>query len=313
MRISQLRSFATIAQLENLSQAAEYLHVSQSSLSKSLALLEEEMGASLFTRNGRKLILNAAGARMQEFSLMVLQELEYAKDDIRLLSTGAEVRLKIGTAGGIDRLSECIAAFRKEHPGTEFELSGNIEGEEYLDINEYDMLIYPDGREYEKYTGYPLYEEHYLLAVPAEHPLAGLPLVRLRALSGQDVIFLRTGRNRVEYPFRICGALALTFSSQIFADSREIHRQLIAEGVGVGFAASGSASFYRNEPGIRLIPVQDQKLTRKMMVCFRKDKYLSVTAKMFKGFVLNFFHVQNEQLHNKQLQNEQLQNEQIIH
>ena len=116
MRILQLRYFATIAQLENVSQAAKHLHVSQSSLSKSLALLEEEMGASLFTRNGRKLTLNAAGARMQEFALMVLQELDYAKDDIRLLSTGAKARIRIGTAGGTDRLSECVAAFRKEHP-----------------------------------------------------------------------------------------------------------------------------------------------------------------------------------------------------
>ena len=294
MRISQLRYFATIAQLENLSQAAEHLHVSQSSLSKNLALLEDEAGASLFTRNGRKLTLNAAGARMQEFALMVLQELEYAKDDIRLLSTGAEVRLRIGTAGGTDRLSECIAAFRREHPETEFEISGNIEGEEHLDINEYDMLIYPDGRGYEKYTGYPLYEEHYLLAVPAGNPLAKLPFVRLRALSGQDLIFLRSGRNRVEYPFQVCGALALSFSSQNFADSRELHRQLIAEGMGVGFVPSGSAAFYQHEVGIRLVPVQEGKLTRKMKVCFRREKYLSEMAKQFKEFVLEFFQVRDE-------------------
>ena len=295
MRILQLRYFATIAQLENVSQAAKHLHVSQSSLSKSLALLEEEMGASLFTRTGRKLTLNAAGARMQEFALMVLQELDYAKDDIRLLSTGAKARIRIGTAGGTDRLSECVAAFRKEHPETEFELSGSIEGDGHLDINEYDMLIYPDGWGYEKYTGYPLYEEHYLLAVPAEHPLAKFPLVRLKALSGQNLIFLRSGRNHAEYPFQICGALAISFSSQSFVDSRELHRQLIAEGAGIGFVPSGSAAFYRHDAGIRLVPVQDRKLTRKMMVCFRKEKHLSETAKKFKGFVLDFFTVQTEQ------------------
>ena len=51
MRIAQLRCFSTIAQLENVSQAAEHLHLSQSSLSKNLATLEEELGAPLFERN----------------------------------------------------------------------------------------------------------------------------------------------------------------------------------------------------------------------------------------------------------------------
>ena len=106
MRIAQLRCFSTIAQLENVSQAAEHLHLSQSSLSKNLATLEEELGAPLFERKGRRLILNPAGARMLEFSNMVLRELGYAMDDIRMLSTGAEARLKIGIAGYCDRLAE---------------------------------------------------------------------------------------------------------------------------------------------------------------------------------------------------------------
>ena len=49
MQIAQLRYFTTIAQLENVSQAAELLHLSQSSLSKNLARLEAEVGAPSLT------------------------------------------------------------------------------------------------------------------------------------------------------------------------------------------------------------------------------------------------------------------------
>ena len=282
MRIAQLRCFATIAQLENVSQAAEYLHLSQSSLSKNLATLEAELGVALFERRGRKLILNPAGVRMLEFSNMVLRELGYAMDDIRMLSTGAEARLKIGTAGYCDHLAECLAAFRKKQPGTEFLLSGDVEDAEHLDINEYDMLIYP------------LYEERYSLAVPSGHPLARQPAVRSKALEGLDVVFLRDGKKYVEFPFQICSALAISFRTQSFADSREIHRQMIAKGLGAGFVPMSCAYFYQGDPAIRLIPIHDKRFTRQMMVCFRREKYLSEMAKAFRDHVLSFFSVETE-------------------
>ena len=67
MRIAQLRCFVTVAQLENMSQAAELLHLSQSSLSKNIATLEEELGTQLFQRKGRSLTLNPAGGRNPRF------------------------------------------------------------------------------------------------------------------------------------------------------------------------------------------------------------------------------------------------------
>ncbi len=293
MRIEQLKCFAAVAQLENVSQAAEYLHLSQSSLSKNLATLEEELGASLFERKGRKLLLNPAGARMLEFSSMVLRELGYAMDDIRLLSTGTKARLRIGTAGCCEGLAECLMAFRKACPEAEFEITGAIEKNRRLDINEYDMLIYPDEREYEKYSGYPLYKESYAAAIPAGHPLAKSPFLSPKALEKQDIVFLRD-REYAEFPFRICAALSLTFGTQCFADTREIHRQMIAAGLCVGFVPVSCAPLYRGDGKIRLIPIHDQRFSRQMMVCFRREKYLSPMAKDFRDFVLEYFSVRPE-------------------
>ncbi len=289
--MTQLRYFVTIARLENISQAAELLHLSQSSLSKSLASLEEELGLPLFHRNGRRLTLNPAGERLLEFSTMALRELDYAVDDMRLLSAGAETRIRIGAAGMSDSLAECLAAFREISPGAEFELTGSIERTERLDINEFDMLIYPAERKYGKLTGYPLYEERYLLAAAARHPLAAKPALRPKALDGQDVVFLRGGHAAEEYPFQICGALALRFRSVSFTDSREFQRQMIADGLCVGFAPASCAAFYRGGGDIRLIPIQDKRFSRQMMVCFRKEKTLSPYVRGFRDFVLDYFSV----------------------
>ncbi len=290
--IAQLRYFTTIAQLENVSQAAQLLHMSQSSLSKNLAKLEAEVGMPLFDRSGKKLTLNAAGARLLEYSTLVLRELEYTLDDMRLLSTGMDSRVKIGTAGTSDRLAVCIAAFHRNHPEAEFDLNSGIECIEHLDINDFDMLIYPAGGKYDKFTGFPFCEDRCCLAVSRSHPLADRASIQPKALDGQDMVFLREGRAYVEYPFRVCSALAVRFRSQCYVDTRELHRQLIASGVCVGFVPESGAALYRADPSLRLIPVQDQRFTRQMMLCFRREKHLSALAREFRDFALEYFGLQ---------------------
>lgn len=293
MRLSQLRCFVTIAQLENMSQAAELLHLSQSSLSKSLASLEEELGMELFQRNGRSLSLNPAGGRFLEYCTMALRELEYAEQDMNLLISEADSRIRIGTAGYCDRLAECLADFRRRMPGTEFDVTGSIESNEHLDISEFDMLIYPDTRKYEKYTGMELYEEHYCLAVNSGHPLAGNTVVQAKDLNGLDMVFLRSGRSGEEYPWQICSALALRFSSVCYTDTRELHHRMIAGGMCAGFVPAGCSGLYRTE-GISLIPVHDRRFNRRMMICFRREKYLTPAVKEFRDHVLTYFGVNRE-------------------
>ena len=99
MNIFQLRYFVSVAQLENISKAADLLHLSQSSLSKSIAKLEAELGMPLFQRSGKHIVLNEQGRRFWEFSSMVLRELEFTIDDMNLLANGFGNKLKVGLCG----------------------------------------------------------------------------------------------------------------------------------------------------------------------------------------------------------------------
>lgn len=289
VNIFQLRYFTTVAQLENLSRAADLLHLSQSSLSKGIARLEAELGMPLFDRKGKKITLNAQGARFLECSNVILRELEFAVDDMNLLATGSDSKIKIGIAGTSTQMVACMAAFSRQHPGVEFELNCNIESQEHIDINDFDVLVYPAGIKYDKFTGYYLHDERYFLAVGSDHPLARNVLVLPKDLDGQNFVFVRSGKSYVEYPFRICTALAVRFASQCYVDSRDLHQQMIAAGIAIGFVPEDAASFYQNDRGIRLLPIQDQRFSRTMMICFRREKHLSVLAKTFRNFAIEFF------------------------
>lgn len=61
MDLNSLLYFVTVAKFENMSRASEQLHLSQPALSKSIALLEDNLGVELFDRNGRSIKLNRYG------------------------------------------------------------------------------------------------------------------------------------------------------------------------------------------------------------------------------------------------------------
>lgn len=93
----------------------------------------------------------------------------------------------------------------------------------------------------------------------------------------------------MEHAFRVCSALAVRFRSQCYVDTRELQRQLIASGLYAGFVPESGAALYRGDPGLRLIPIQDQRFTRQMMICFRREKHLSGLARTFRDFALDYF------------------------
>ncbi len=293
MKISQLRYFITIAQLENMSRAAELLHISQSSLSKNIASLEEELGAPLFDRNNKQISLNPAGKLFLQSCNVILQEYQKVQNDIHLLTTGTDNRIRIGSCGSIDRFYSCMAAFKDLHPETEYDLNSSIESASYLDINEYDVLIYPSEPQYDRFTGFDFGTERYLLAVSSTHPLAKDTAISLNMLRGLDFVFLCNGKTFMEYPYNVYTALAIEGASHSFVDTQEMHRQVIASKIAVGFVSENCMDFYTSKK-IRLIPLLDHRFSRKLRLCFKRNKHLSDFGRMFKNFTIDYFSLKEE-------------------
>lgn len=288
MKISQLNYFITIAQLENMSRAAELLHISQSSLSKNIAALETELGTPLFDRNCKQLSLNAAGKRFLKSCNRILHEYQTLRNDIQLMTTGSNTLIKIGCCGSVDKLYSCMAEFKRLHPETEYNLNSSIEDAEYLDINEYDLLVYPSELQYDKFTGFNFCLDHYLLAIPASHPLSKSTAISIKMLNDLDFVFLRHKKSATEHSYKIYQALAVSGASHSFVDSREMHRQMIASGIAVGFVSENCSDFYHSK-NIRLIPLLDHRFSRELKLCFKRDKHLTDFSRSFRDFVLNYF------------------------
>lgn len=91
MTLNQITYFVQVAKLENYRQAADQLHVSQPSLSRSIANLEEELQIDLFEKQGRGVVLTKAGKLFLESANRILDECKAAQTKMSEISTGGGV------------------------------------------------------------------------------------------------------------------------------------------------------------------------------------------------------------------------------
>lgn len=95
MELYQLRYFARAAAYENISMAAQDLHVTQPSISKAVKALEKELQVELMRRNGKYCELTHEGRRFQARILPVLAELDEIPAEIQNRRARKQIRVNV--------------------------------------------------------------------------------------------------------------------------------------------------------------------------------------------------------------------------
>ena len=189
MEIRTLRYFLAVAREENMTRAAEILHVTQPTLSKQLKSLEEELGKKLFTRHSFSIRLTDEGILLRNraedlVSMADKIEQEFVSlDDI----TGGDLYLGLAESFQIRYLAKAIKDFKKNYPTLHYHItSGDTEQiAEKLDKGLLDFLVLaelPDTGKYE-YLAFPE-NDVWGLIIPASDPLAKKENIKVTDLIG---------------------------------------------------------------------------------------------------------------------------------
>ena len=193
MDIRVLRYFLAVAREENISKAAEYLHITQPTLSRQLKELEDELNVSLFTRGKRSITLTDKGMllrkRAEEItSLMDKTEVEFSNLD-NLIS--GDVYIGGGETLAMKILAEVMTDMSEEYPDVRFHLySGSADNVMYrIDkgLLEFGVVIEPaDIRKYEAMR-LP-YTDHYGLIMKKDDPLASMDTIPISMLKDIPIL-----------------------------------------------------------------------------------------------------------------------------
>ena len=189
MEIRTLRYFLAVAREENMTRAAENLHVTQPTLSKQLKSLENELGKKLFTRHSFNIKLTDEGillrSRAEDLVNMAdrIEQEFVALDDI----SGGDLYLGLAESFQIRYLAGVIKEFKLRYPNLHYHItSGDTEQiADKLDKGLLDFLVlaeYPDSRKYD-FIEFPE-ADVWGLVMRNDDPLEKKEAVRVNDLEG---------------------------------------------------------------------------------------------------------------------------------
>ena len=189
MEIRTLRYFLAAAREENMTRAAETLHVTQPTLSKALKALEEELGKKLFTRHSFSIRLTDEGVLLRNraedlVSMADRIEREFLSlDDI----TGGDLYFGLAESFQIRYLARAIHSFKQTYPGLRYHItSGDTEQVlEKLDKGLLDFVVLVETPDAGKYESLVFPEaDVWGLVMPEDDPLAEKKAIRVDDLIG---------------------------------------------------------------------------------------------------------------------------------
>lgn len=154
MELRTLEYFLVVAQEENISRAANVLHITQPTLSRQMKNLEEELDAKLFIR-GKNFELTSAGLLLRERAEEILTLTEKTKNDFERVNEMIGGTITIGSAviGDKSLLSDLMVEFCNQYPKVSFELITGTGPEvtEQIDKGLIDLGLLIEPITYEKY------------------------------------------------------------------------------------------------------------------------------------------------------------------
>lgn len=156
MELRVLKYFLTVAREGNITNAANFLHVTQPTISRQLQSLEDELNAQLFERHQQTITLTNAGMLLRKRAEEILSIVDKTEEDFTSMGdlVGGTVTIGGGESSSIKRLTELIAELQAEYPLIHYDLySGHANNvAERLDKGLLDLGIFMDPVDLSKYN-----------------------------------------------------------------------------------------------------------------------------------------------------------------
>lgn len=199
LELKHLRLIRALAESGNMTRAAEKLYITQSALSQQLKDIENKLGADLFFRTRKRMILTEVGRQLLITAVEVLQSVEQAEHAISMKMKGERGELRIGTQCIFcyKWLPKVMKTFHGRFPNVEIEIGISTDLISELESKKFTMVISGAVPPNENHISIPLFRDQLVCVMPGEHPLAACGFVQLDDFADNNLIsHTDQGRNR---------------------------------------------------------------------------------------------------------------------
>ncbi len=285
MDLNQVNNFVSVAQTLSFSGAARRNGVPQSTVSRHISDLEQELGVKLFYRTKRDVKLTGEGRAFLPYAKELLEISRKAAYVVKQLHEGAQGRLAIATMDTPGRfLAECLREFGRRYPDILVDITYVPVCEPQLDEQEdqYDFHflhrdLLPVGDDFDFL---PTHEDHLGVVVAKGHPLSQKPL-DFSALKQEKFLIVSESENPILYMQMMAVCRAHHFTPHIVNRCDNLKSLLLAVGAGLGITILPLAVPTMILPSlIDVIPIDDMDTSIPYIVAWKKE-LLNPAAPLF--------------------------------
>lgn len=287
MELRVLKYFLAVAREENFTKAAAQLHVTQPTLSRQIADLEEELGVKLFIRSNHNIILTEDGLFLKQRAQEILTLADKTKRDFihNEKELSGTVNIGSGEYRSNEYLAKIIAEFHRQYPNVHYEIfTGNsITVCDYMERGFLDMGLISEPANMQKYhfISMPI-KEQWGVYVPKHSPLALKKFVTPKDIAGMPILtamgdfnqsLLGTWLGEYKNQTEIAAAIDLPY-----------HKAMLAkENVGLMFSLNLNCRY----EGLVFVPLSP-KLEHSTALTWKKEQIFSPAVTAFIDFAMKY-------------------------
>lgn len=298
MHLNQIKSFITVSQVLNFTNAARQNGVPQSTISRQINDLEQQLGVKLFYRTKRDVRLTQEGWAFLPYAQEILDAAKKGAFAVRQLHEGAEGRLSIATIDDSDQfLAMCLQEFSRKYPGIIVDLTYVSHGEplqsevdDPYDFHFHYLDMIPDSEEYEireTHTTQLCFVSSKTAHTDMAKPDDGTDFVDgldLPSLPHQKFILISEEENPILYMQIMNYCQTHRFTPQIANRFSDIKSVLLSVGSGLGISIlplkTTEILSALPQTGIQVTPIGDESYAITCAVAWKKS-LLNPAAELF--------------------------------
>lgn len=298
--------FKIVAEHENITRAAEYLHISQPALSKSISKLEETIGISLFVREKKRIKLSEAGKLFYPYIARAFDEISNGQLALEPLKRRRENGDIISIASSLSELFILLnGAFLSDAENQNVLIQESVCSQESLIAmllnNSIDFALTSTKVDEPYFDCTELIEEELVLLVSRDNPLSKKTHIRMEELKHEKLL-ISGAHYEMDLIVDYCRMAGFSPFIQLYSTEAPVVDQNVKDNIGVGFFPE--SEYYRRAMHTKLnysaVHISDVNVVRHIYIVKKAGRKLSNASMKFYGSVIDYYRKEQTEM-NKML------------
>jgi DNA-binding transcriptional LysR family regulator len=289
LTLQQLKLFESVSRLGSYTRAAEELCITQPAVSIQIKRLEDQVGLALFEQVGKKTFPTAAGKKVYDASLDIINRVEDLKNSIEELKGTVKGTLQMSVVTTTKYfLPKLFGVFLQRYPDVEPKLKFTNRARviERLMNNDDDFVVMGQIPKDENLESYPFLNNILGIVAHSDHPLAGKKNITIKELASQRFLIRESGSGTRFVFDQLLQEHGVEIEPYMELGSSEAIKQAVMAGLGIAVLSLHSVQLERDVNKLTVLDVEGFPLKRRWYAVHLKGKKLSLVARTFLDYIL---------------------------